>query len=153
VDIRFVGDYVKHSRGTKNNRKVYSLWDAYVDADFVSYPSYWEGYGNQFIEAVFAELPVVIYEHPVYKTDIEELGFDVVSLGDTLSGKDDRNLVTLEQSKINAAAKGIASILVNPDRYKTMTKKNDEIGHATLSYATLKSIIKDLFLKLGCELS
>lgn len=32
----------------------------------MTYPSLREGWGNQFIEAVFAKLPVVLLEYPVW---------------------------------------------------------------------------------------
>ncbi len=94
-----------HSRGlTPDGAKVYSLWDSYVLADVVTYPSTWEGWGNQYIEAVFAKLPVLIWEYPVWQTDLGPAGFEVVSLGRELTGKDAAGLVTVAPEKVLAAA-------------------------------------------------
>src|SRR5690606_34838453 len=47
VEIRFVNERVDHSRHLENQQKIYSLWDAYVIADLITYPSILEGWGNQ----------------------------------------------------------------------------------------------------------
>jgi glycosyltransferase involved in cell wall biosynthesis len=145
VDIRFVGDYVKHSRGKKNGRKVYSLWDSYVYADFVTYPSYWEGWGNQFIEAVFAQLPVLLYEYPVFVSDLRTDGFEVVSLGDRLAGKDHRGLAIIDQKNIKRAAQEVVQILTDKDRYHAMVTHNFDLGKSKYSLHVLRRIITDLF--------
>ncbi|MGD0896601.1 MAG: glycosyltransferase family 4 protein, partial [Thermoguttaceae bacterium] len=114
VDVRWVADLVERSRGQKNGKKVYSLWDSYTAADFVTYPSVWEGWGNQLIEALFARLPVVLFEYPVYVTDLKPVGFEVVSLGDRIAGKDARGLVTVERVRLEAAVAGVIRHLKNP---------------------------------------
>ena len=53
-------------------------------ADFVIYPTRWEGFGNQLIEAFAARLPTIVFEYPVYKEDIGPKGFRVVSLADKI---------------------------------------------------------------------
>ena len=62
--------------------KIYNFWDAYVFADLITYPSLLEGWGNQFLEGIFAKKPLIIFEYPVFLTDIKEKGFNIVSLGD-----------------------------------------------------------------------
>ncbi len=148
VDIRFVGDYVKHSRGEKNGRKVYSLWDSYVYADMVTYPSYWEGWGNQFIEAVFAKLPILLFEYPVYVSDLRQDGFKTVSLGDTLDGRDHRGLAVVKEETIQRAAEEIVDILLSLDRYREMIEHNFSIGKEKYSLTTLESIIRSLFERI-----
>ena len=39
VDAIFVSDIGDTKRKMKNNRKIYSLWDTYLFADLVTYPS------------------------------------------------------------------------------------------------------------------
>ena len=41
-------------------KKVYTLFDIYPHADLVTYPSYYEGFGNAFLEAVYFRKPVVV---------------------------------------------------------------------------------------------
>ena len=43
-------------------------------SDFVTYPSLWEGWGNQLLEALRARLPLMLFEYPVYQADIKSKG-------------------------------------------------------------------------------
>jgi glycosyltransferase involved in cell wall biosynthesis len=150
VDLRHVGDRVKHSRGAESNgAKIYSLWDSYVLADFVTYPSTWEGWGNQFIEAVFAKLPVLLFEYPVWVSDLKEAGFDVVSLGDTIKGRDEDGLASVSGAKVRAAADQIVAILTDPSRKREIGEKNFAIGRERYSLGTLERIIRGLLGDAG----
>ncbi|TVQ97365.1 MAG: glycosyltransferase [Spirochaetaceae bacterium] len=145
VDIRHVGDRVKHSRGVlADAERVYSLWDSYVHADFVTYPSYWEGWGNQFVEAVFARLPILVFEYPVWTSDLSEVGFEVVSLGSRLEGNDAAGLVTVADDRINAAATEIVSLLNDPSRRRAMVDANYERARARFSLENLETLIRGL---------
>lgn len=145
VDLRFVGDRVKHSRGTTSQgHKAYSIWDSYLYTDFVTYPSYWEGWGNQLIEATFVRLPILIFEYPVFLSDIKAANLDLVSLGDQLEPRDQHNLVTINQEKIHQAANHITQILTSPQKYKQMTQHNFKVCQKNFSYQTLTSIIQKL---------
>ena len=150
VDLRHVGDRVKHSRGlTAQGEKVYSLWDSYVDADFVTYPSTWEGWGNQFIEAVFARLPILIFEYPVWTSDLGRVGFDVVSLGDQISGTDERGLVVVPSERVEQAADGIVAILTDPARRKGIADNNSAVARQHFSYDALQGHIEALLAGAG----
>jgi mannosylglucosylglycerate synthase len=146
VDMRFVNDYIDHSRGMKNAQKIYSLWDAYVAADFVMYPSILEGWGNQLLEAVFAKKPMVIYEYPVYQTDIANKGFSFISLGGNHTVGED-GLVQVENNKVKDAAKQAIDILTNPSLYNEVTNHNFAIGQQYFSYEALKSYLSPLVEK------
>jgi glycosyltransferase involved in cell wall biosynthesis len=52
VNMIHIENMIGHERQPQNGHKIYSLWDSYVFADFVTYPSLWEGWGNQFLEAM-----------------------------------------------------------------------------------------------------
>ena len=65
--------------------KNFSFWDGYHLADIISFPSLWEGYGNQFLEAMFFQKPIVVFECPVFQADIEPKGYKVLSLGNRYS--------------------------------------------------------------------
>ena len=144
VDIRFIGERVSHSGAIKDNKKIYSLWDAYVYADFVTYPSIWEGFGNQFIEAVFAKLPVIAFEYPVYKSDLKEKGFDIVSLGDKYIK--DNNLINIENKVIEDAADRVIDILTDSGKAKEIIQKNYDIARENYSFKTLENILKEFGL-------
>jgi len=145
VDLRFVGDRVKHSRGSdENGGKIYSLWDSYVQADFVTYPSIWEGWGNQFIEAVYAKLPVVLFEYPVWVSDLARVGFDVVSLGDETTGQDSRGLVTVAPERVAHAADGVIHYLKDADARREAVEKNFALASEHFSLGALERIIRKL---------
>jgi mannosylglucosylglycerate synthase len=145
VDLRHVGERVKHSRGGASaaGGKVYSLWDTYVHADFVTYPSTWEGWGNQFIEAVFARLPVVLFEYPVWRSDLGPVGFEVISLGaDAKKGED--GLVAIAPERLATAALELIAVLRDPGRRAAMTERNAQLAREHFSLDSLQSIIAPL---------
>lgn len=113
VDALFIEDVVDARRHIKNGNKVYSLWDTYVFADFVTYPSLWEGWGNQLLEALRANLPIMLFEYPVYRADIKDKGFRVVSLGDTVAGYDDQGLAYVAPDVIEDAADQAIDLLTD----------------------------------------
>ncbi|MFP4053341.1 MAG: glycosyltransferase, group 1 family protein [Phycisphaerae bacterium] len=150
VELLWVGEHVKHDRGkAPGGEKIYSLWDSYVQADFVTYPSIWEGWGNQFIEAVFAKLPVVLFEYPVYVSDLKQVGFDVVSLGSELAGKDAHGLVTVPPQRLAEAADGVIHYLKDANARKAATDKNFQIAKEHFSMQALERIIVGLLDDVG----
>ena len=94
--------------------KRYTLWDAYAHADLVTYPSVWEGWGNQFIEAVFAKKPVVLFEYPVFEADIKPAGYDFISLGNRYSRQQDTGLVSVPEHCVREAAERAVAVLADP---------------------------------------
>lgn len=81
VDVRFVADRVGEQRGVDaQGRKIYTLFDLYIHADLVTYPSSYEGFGNAFLEAIYFCKPVVVYTYTVYARDIDPLGFKTIKL-------------------------------------------------------------------------
>lgn len=80
--VLFVGKYVSSRRKIAGQRRVYTLWDAYNNSDFVTYPTGIEGYGNQFVESVYFKKPVILTEYPVFKKDIKPLGFKYLDIFD-----------------------------------------------------------------------
>ncbi len=150
VDLRHVGDRVQHSRGRlANGDTVFSLWDSYVHADCVTYPSIWEGWGNQFIEAVFARLPVLIFEYPVWTSDLAQAGFDVVSLGNEISDRDQAGLVQVAPERITAAADALCAILADPARRQALGEHNYAIGRQRYGLDALQGLIEGLLAGAG----
>lgn len=144
VDLRFVGEKIKHSRSSNEGEKIYSLWDSYVHADVVTYPSLWEGWGNQLIEAIFAKLPVLLFEYPVYVSDLKNDGFDVVSLGSEISGKDKNDLALIDQNIVRDAAAKLIELLQDGNRRDAAVTRNFEIAKEKYSYEALQTIISEL---------
>jgi glycosyltransferase involved in cell wall biosynthesis len=79
VQIVFADEWIFHERGTgPDGRRRYTVGDAYQHADFVTYPSTYEGFGNAFLEAVYYRKPILCNRYAIYRTDIEPCGFDVI---------------------------------------------------------------------------
>ncbi len=149
VDVRWAADLVRHSRGQEGDRKIYSLWDSYTVADFVTYPSVWEGWGNQLIEALFANLPVVLFEYPVYVSDLKPVGFEVVSLGERIAGKDARGLVTVDRGAMQVAVAGVIRYLKDPAARRAAVEHNFRVAAEHFSLQTLAKIIGELLAASG----
>ena len=140
--VKFISDHVKAKRKFSHGIKTYSLWDAYAHADLVSFPSIWEGWGNQFIEGVFAKKPIVLYEYPVYKTDIKKEGYDIISLGnggnDLSCDADD--LYSIPKKNIDKAVKQTIRWLKNSKTSEKL-EHNFRIGRKYHDFNVLENFL------------
>jgi len=143
VELLFIEEWIASERGSTNAHKIFSLWDAYVFADLVTYPSLWEGWGNQFLEAVRAELPIVLFEYPVYRADIQDKGFEVISLGAELIGRDPAGLARVSDAVITRAADEVLKMLTDLAARQTMVQKNLELGKRYYSMNTLRKFLEE----------
>jgi glycosyltransferase involved in cell wall biosynthesis len=137
IEALFIEDLIGERRTTRGGEKIYSLWDTYVHADFVTYPSLWEGWGNQLLEAVRAKLPIVLFEYPVFEADIKEKGLKVVSLGNEITGRDQRGLATIDQDIIEAAADQAVVLLTDDNQRREIVGHNYRIGKKHFSMEAL----------------
>jgi glycosyltransferase involved in cell wall biosynthesis len=136
VDARFVSDRVASSR----RPGCISLWDAYRCADFATYPSLVEGWGNQFLEAIWSRLPMAVYEYPVFISDIAPVGFRYVSLGHChVQGED--GLVRIPEGVLWQAAHEAADVLSHPAKYRDIVDRNYALGKARFSFRTLSRLL------------
>lgn len=142
VDMVHISDQVAAERGQAPNgtsgfRNLYSLWDTYVHADIITYPSYWEGWGNQLLEAVKARLPVVLFEYPVYTRDIKPFGFEMISLGSSIASRNTDGLVQIPAEYIESAASQAVIVLTNPEKYEKMVNANYQAARKNFSMEAL----------------
>ena len=110
-------------RITPDGKKIYTVWDIYPHADFVTYPSLYEGFGNAFLEAIFFKKPILVNRYSIYQQDIEPIGFDVVSMD---------GYVTDE------VVKKIKHILKHPEERRKLVNNNYELAYRFFSYEVLK---------------
>ena len=80
-----------------NGSKKYTLADAYSQADFITYPSLYEGFGNALLEAFYFCKPVLVNRYSIFITDIEPKEFRVI----TMNGYLTRDVVDHVQRTIN----------------------------------------------------
>lgn len=117
---------------TPNGRKIFSLADAYQQADLVTYPSAIEGFGNAFLEAIYYRRPIVMSDYKIFRTDIEPNGFDVIRF-DTFV--DD---ATVAQARV---------LLRNPAAADKMVAHNYELGRRYYSFRVLERHLAALLNK------
>jgi glycosyltransferase involved in cell wall biosynthesis len=144
VSLRFIGnDIYGAASDIETGQQIYELWDIYPFADIITYPSCYEGFGNQFLEATFAKKPVVIYEYPVFKTDIKPKGFEIISLGNKVS-INNNGLVNIPENTMDYAIKKTIRILNNEEKYQKMVNKNFKVGKNNFSYEETLKLFKSL---------
>ena len=129
VDLRFVADRVGDERSTKDGKKIYDLADAYAHADFITYPSIYEGFGNALIEAFYFRKPVLVNRYSIFVTDIEPKGFEVITMDGYLT-KD-------------TVAK-VQRVIRDPVYRKAMVDNNYELGKAFFGYSVLRRKLRAL---------
>lgn len=144
IEALFIEDLIEGRRQTRAGEKIYSLWDSYVFADFVTYPSLDEGFGNQFLEALRARLPLLLFEYEVYRDDIKDRGFRVISLGSTIEGYDDLGLAQVPPAAVRMAADRAVDLLTNSRRRNEIVEHNLELAREHYSLETLRGLLSDL---------
>lgn len=144
VKALFIEDLVDERRDTRNGQKIYSLWDTYVYADFVTYPSLWEGWGNQLLEAIRAKLPFLLFEYPVYEADLKDKGLRVVSLGNEIAGRDEHGLVIISPEIIETAADQAVELLTDAGLRKETVDHNFKVGKKHFSMDALYIYLEQL---------
>jgi glycosyltransferase involved in cell wall biosynthesis len=147
IDAIFIEDLVGSRRQVRDGGKIYSLWDTYVYADFITYPSMWEGWGNQLLEALRAKVPLMLFEYPVYQADIKEKGLRVVSLGNEIEGQDERGLVHVAPAVIEAAADEAVTLLTDGDLRREVVDHNFEVGERYYSMTALEKYLAPLMVR------
>ena len=146
VQICWANSLIRDCRLESEEKKYYSLWDAYAIADLITYPSILEGWGNQLLEGLFAKKPMVIFEYPVYQSDIKETGFNFISLGDTYHCQEN-GYVRLSAARITEAVTESIDYLKDMHQRKLMVERNFSLGKKYFSYQVLKSLLDDLLSK------
>ena len=149
VELLVISDRVRSERELEDARKIYSLWDCYVFADLVTYPSLYEGWGNQFLEGIRAKLPVVLFEYPVFRSDIKQKGFDTISLGSEVRGKDDLGLVTVDEETIRSAAEQAITALTDRSAREEMAERNLRLGEQFYSLESLEKSLQGILFSLS----
>ena len=151
IEAIFIEDMVGERRKKSGEHKIYSLWDTYVYSDLITYPSLWEGWGNQLLEAIKAKKPLVLFEYPVYVADIKDKGLKTISLGNEIHGRDERGLVTLNSHVINAAADEAVDLLTFNDLRQDVVENNFKVGKKHFSLDALYIYLEYLLNALTQE--
>jgi glycosyltransferase involved in cell wall biosynthesis len=109
--------------------KIYTLADAYSQADFITYPSLYEGFGNALLEAFYFRKPVLVNRYSIYVADIEPKGAKVIAMQGYLT----RDVVAKVQR-----------IIADREYREAMVDFNYEIGRSFFSYGVLRRKLRAL---------
>jgi glycosyltransferase involved in cell wall biosynthesis len=132
MDVRviFASDRFSYHRGeTKSGEKIYSLADAYQNADLVTYPSSVEGFGNAFLETIYYKQPIFMGMYSIYRIDIQPKGFSVIKSGNVLEDN---------------TVKHVREILSSPRLKEDMVNKNFKIAKRFYSFEVLRNNLTTL---------
>jgi mannosylglucosylglycerate synthase len=151
IEAKFIENRVSGHRMIRDGQKVYTLWDTYVFADFITYPSLWEGWGNQLLEAIRAKLPYLVFEYPVYAADIKDKGLIAVSLGGELSATDAAGLVQVAPELIETAADEAVNLLIDGQLRDRVVKHNFEAAADHYSMHALQRQLEQLIESLEAQ--
>lgn len=124
VTVNFEANIISNRRGvTADGRKIYSLGDVYQQADLVTYPSTFEGFGNAFLEAIYYKRPLVVNNYSIYEADIKPKGFKVIEFDGFISN------ATLEETRY---------VLKHPEEAANRAEHNYELARRYFSYSMLE---------------
>ncbi len=127
IRYKFIGNYVGTERGERDGHKVYTLWDIYPHAHFITYPSVYEGFGNALIETMYFRKPLIVHQYPAYLADIRSKGVQAVEFWHDL---DDDILAQTRR-------------LIDDDAWrKQMTDTNYAVGREHFSLKVLERVVK-----------
>ena len=134
VDMRVVADRVGEVRHRDSEgRKVYTLWDLYLHADFVTYPSLYEGFGNALLEAIYFRKPVLINRYSIFVRDIEPKGF---------------RLLTMDGFVTPSLATKVRRILDDEKLREDIVTHNYEVARHFYSYSVVRSNLRAFLASL-----
>ncbi len=132
VEVHFLENKLHEGRDRNDgDTKGYTMWDIYPHADFITYPSLFEGFGNAFLEAVYYRKPMLVNRYSIFIADIEPKGFDVVSMEGYLSSK------TVES---------VRNIIDNREVQQRIVEKNFQLARKHFSYDLLQRRLKSIFI-------
>ena len=122
-----------HNKGllTSKGQYGYSLSDAYAHARACTYFSTYEGFGNAFVEAILAKVPIFVNNYkPVYWPDIGSKGFKAVMLEDNVLTDD--------------AVEQMREVIFNEKLNREIAEFNYALGKKHFSYSTLREKLEEL---------
>ena len=130
VDLRFVHTRLGETRGTTpDGEKKYTLADVYSQADFITYPSLYEGFGNALLEAFYYRKPILVNRYSIFVMDIEPKGFQVIKMNGYLT----RDVVAQ-----------VKRVITDHHYRRQMVRHNFELGKAFFSYSVLRRKLRVL---------
>jgi glycosyltransferase involved in cell wall biosynthesis len=133
TSVIFADHVIADQRGIgPGGERRFAIWDAYMYADFVAYPSSYEGFGNAFLEAVYYGKPILCNRYAIYRTDIEPCGFNAILMDGFLT---------------DAVVEQVRRALTDPIFRTEMVQHNYEVGRRFFSYARVEAELRAILAK------
>lgn len=146
VSLNFIAERVASARGEDSQgRRLYTNRDVLVNADFVTYLPFWEGFGNALLEAVAARVPVAVSTYMVYKTDIMNRGFQGVEIRDNYDSRG--NLLIPEK-----VVEQIHELIFNDDLRNRITQNSFHAMEEAFGMPILQKKLKQIMDGYGDEI-
>ena len=134
IQVIFAHHLINNKGLLGGDPNLYCLSDAYANANACTYFSTYEGFGNAFVEAVLAKVPIFVNNYkPVYWPDIGSKGFKTVML-------EDNNLT-------DDAVKQMKEIICDEKKSREIAEYNFQLGKKYFSYDTLEEKLTELIDK------
>ena len=122
VELQYIGDKVVADSAYRGNPDRIPFYSLYREVDILTFPSYQEGFGNQYLEAVALGKGVVVcHEYPVMEADILPLisPSGIISLGNNSQYMlDEAGLIHLRKDVLQAAVDREVHFLLYPEKEK-----------------------------------
>ena len=112
-----------------NHQSGFSLWDIYPSADFITYPSLHEGFGNALLEAIYFKKPILINRYATFIRDIEPKGF---------------NFVVMDRFLTHEIVQKVKAILESSKKKEKMVNLNYNIASRHYSFVELRKYLSGL---------
>jgi glycosyltransferase involved in cell wall biosynthesis len=130
VDLRYAGALFAPERSDGR----FALADAYHAADFVTYPSLYEGFGNALIETVLHRRAALVNRYPVYVADIASAGLRFVEIDGAVD---------------DTAVQQVAALLDDPAAREAMADHNHAVGARAFGLPALRDALAGPLASLG----
>jgi len=128
VSIVFADRFIAPQRGTgPDGQPLFTIDDAYTQADLVTYPSTYEGFGNAFLEAIYHRKPIVCNRYSIYRLDIEPCGMMPV---------------VFDGFPTEETVAQIHRLLDDEDYRRQMVDRNYEVARQHFSYEVLEDELR-----------
>ena len=124
VDLRVVHTPITNPWRQGERCHGHTLWDVYPYADFITYPSLYEGFGNGFLEAIYFKKPILINRYATFIRDIEPLGFKLAVMDGYLSKETIQEVTAL--------------LCSSSKKREAMVSHNYSVAAQHFSFATLR---------------
>ena len=133
VDLRIIKtSNGNSSKYTERNQYPISLWNVYPFADFITYPSLYEGFGNAFLEGIYFKKPMLVNRYATFVRDIEPQGFDLAIMDGYLS---------------KTTIRAVSDILSSQSRKEKMVNHNFAVASKHYSYRILRHHLNTLMTR------